>query len=127
KTPYILECEWAQAGTLRPGEEILLHDHRLLGGWDGAYSQQQGYLVGLLIGDGTLKSDKAVLSIWAPELRVVGGDMASVAHSASGIMKAAETAAATLAHRSDFRGWQRPIAGRNEMRMASGPLRKLMQ
>ena len=29
-------------------------------------------------------------------------------------LRAAEAAAATLPHRSDFRGWQRPIAGRGE-------------
>jgi ribonucleoside-diphosphate reductase alpha chain len=40
-------------------------------------------------------------------------------------MQAAERAMATLPHRSDFRGWQRPIAGRGEARLASGALRKL--
>ena len=40
-------------------------------------------------------------------------------------MRAAQTAAATLPHRSDFRGWQRCIDGRGEFRLASGPLRHL--
>src|SRR5207247_7461446 len=31
KTRYVLEVEWTQAGRLRPGDEIMLHDHRSLG------------------------------------------------------------------------------------------------
>jgi ribonucleoside-diphosphate reductase alpha chain len=64
----------------------MLHDHRSLLGWDGAYTQEQGYLIGLLVGDGTLKADKAVLSAWAPELKLVangGTDTAATAPAAS--------------------------------------------
>ena len=127
KTRYLMESEWATAGSLNPGDEILLHNHRALQGWNGARTQSEGYLIGLLIGDGTLKTDKAVLSVWAPELRLVGnGTPASDAeHSASGILSAAAAAAASLPHRSDFKGWQRPIGGRGEFRMASGALRQL--
>jgi ribonucleoside-diphosphate reductase alpha chain len=126
RTRYSLEVEWAAAAELRAGDELLLHDHRALLGWDGPYTEAQGYLIGLLIGDGTLKEDKAVLSAWAPELKQVanGGDR-SVGHSASGIMSAALAAARTLPHRADFHGWQRGIAGRGEFRLASGALRQL--
>lgn len=126
KTRYLLEAEWIAAGQLQPGDEILLHDHRALGGWDGVGTQAEGYLLGLLVGDGTLKSDKAVISVWAPELKAVGnGTMAYASTGAAGIVQAAETAAATLSHRVDFCGFQRPIAGRGEARMASGALRRL--
>ncbi|MDP3131778.1 MAG: LAGLIDADG family homing endonuclease, partial [Burkholderiaceae bacterium] len=91
--------------------------------------EAEGYLLGLLIGDGTLKADKAdkaVISIWAPELRQLGnGEVtreALVSSGAAGIVAAAEAAAATLAHRADFGGFQRPVAGRAEMRMASAPV-----
>ena len=40
-------------------------------------------------------------------------------------MRAAELAAMTLPHRSDFRGWQRRVHGRGEFRLVSGALRKL--
>ena len=40
-------------------------------------------------------------------------------------MQAAESAAYTLPHRSDFRGWQAPVAGRGEFRLASAALRNL--
>ena len=128
KTRYLIEPEWVAAGSLVPGDEILLHNHRALQGWDGAQTEQEGYLLGLLVGDGTLKSDKAVLSAWAPELRLVANGVPAgdgPGHSASGILRAAAAAAATLPHRADFRGWQRPIDGRGEFRMASGALRKL--
>jgi len=126
RTRYVLETAWTPAGELRPGDEVLLHNHRALGGWEGVGTEAEGYLLGLLIGDGTLKSDKAVLSVWAPELRAVGaGAVAYAATGAAGIVQAAETAAATLTHRADFRGFQRPVAGRGEARLASTALRDL--
>ncbi|MEO8855480.1 MAG: LAGLIDADG family homing endonuclease [Burkholderiaceae bacterium] len=125
KTRYLLESEWTRAGDLKPGDELVLNNHRAALGWEGAYTEAEGYLVGLLIGDGTLKSDEAVLSVWAPELRAVGGAPHAFAHSASGILRAAEAAAMGLPHRSDFRGWQRAVGGRGEFRLVSGALRKL--
>jgi len=127
KTRYVLESEWVAAGTLQPGDELMLHNHRSLQGWGGSGSQAEGYLMGLLIGDGTLKADKAVLSVWAPELKLVSGGtpVAVDAHSAQGIMDAAETAIRSLGHRADFCGWQRPLVARGEARMASGELKAL--
>ena len=129
KTRYTSEEEWVPAADLVPGDEIVLHNHRGLLGWDGPYTQAQGYLIGLLIGDGTLKQEKAVLSVWAPQLRLIGNAAAPAMpvdnHGAQGIMQAAQSAAATLPHRADFRGWQRPIAARGEARLASVPLRDL--
>ena len=134
KTRYTARTEWTAAGDLRAGDEILLQDHRELGGWDGAGTREEGYLLGLLIGDGTLKADKAVLSVWMPELKQVGNGVsrddpvsgqAGTASGALGILRAAEAAAATLKHRSDFKGFQRPVAGRGEIRLASGALKTL--
>ncbi|MDO8440154.1 MAG: LAGLIDADG family homing endonuclease [Polaromonas sp.] len=127
KTRYVIEAEWVAAHQLRPGDELVLNNHRALQGWEGAHTEAQGYLMGLLIGDGTLKTDKAVLSVWAPELKMVAGSdlLSTGVHSAQGIMAAAQAAIHTLDHRSDFRGWQRPIEGRGEVRMASAALRDL--
>ncbi len=123
KTRYCLEVEWVEAAHLRCGDEVMLHDHRAFEGWGGEGTQAEGYLLGLLIGDGTLKADKAVISVWAPELRVVGQSaMAYAASGADGIVRAATAAAATLPHRADFKGFQRPVAGRGEARMASAAL-----
>jgi ribonucleoside-diphosphate reductase alpha chain len=126
RTRYTLEAGWTEAAQLKAGDEILLHDHRALGGWDGVGTQAEGYLLGLLIGDGTLKSDKAVISVWAPELKLAAnGALAYAQTGAAGIVQAAEAAAATLPHRSDFQGFQRPVAGRGEARMACGAVRRL--
>jgi ribonucleoside-diphosphate reductase alpha chain len=126
KTRYTVESAWTPASQLCPGDEVLLHDHRASEGWDGDHTEAEGYLIGLLIGDGCLKADKAVLSAWAPELRAVGGDaQPSASHSASALMRAAEAAAMTLPHRADFRGWQRAVAGRGEFRLSSAALRRL--
>ena len=128
RTRYTLEAEWAEAGQLKAGDEILLHDHRALGGWDGTGTQAEGYLLGLLIGDGTLNNDKAVISVWAPELKLAANGAVSYAQTgAAGIVQAAEAAAATLSHRADFGGFQRPLSGRGEARMVSGAVRHLAQ
>ena len=125
KTRYLIESDWVKASELQAGDELVMHDHRALAGWEGNHTEAEGYLIGLLIGDGTLTADKAVLSAWAPELRAVGGAPHAVNHSASGILRAAETAAMSLPHRADFCGWQRAVAGRGEFRLASAALRRL--
>ena len=126
KTRYALQTEWVQAADLQAGDEVLLQNQRSLGGWDGVGTEEQGYLLGLLVGDGTLKSDKAVISVWAPEFKQVSNGTATVARSGvAGVIAAAEAAAATLTHRADFAGFQRPVAGRGERRMASAALRDL--
>ena len=58
---------------MRPGDHIVLHDHRALAAWQGAGTADQGYLIGLLMGDGVLKSDKAVLSAWPGRAVCNGG------------------------------------------------------
>ena len=125
RSRYLTHSDWCAAGELQAGDEIVLNDHRALEGWEGTGTAEEGYLLGLLIGDGRLHTSKAVLSVWAPELKVVGSDTRVENHSASGIMRAAEEAIATLPHRADFCGWQRPISNRGECRLASAALRDL--
>ena len=126
QTRYVTETAWAPAGELQPGDQVMLHQHRPLAGWDGAGTESEGYLLGLLIGDGVLKDDKAVISVWAPALRQVAqGAPLHAVSGADGIIAAAESAARTLPHRADFCGFQRAIQGRGERRMASSALRRL--
>jgi ribonucleoside-diphosphate reductase alpha chain len=117
------QVEWCAAGALRAGDRLLLNDHRTAARWAGAHTREQGYLTGLLIGDGTLKEDKAVLSAWLPALAVnAREEVAAVGVRA--VMQAAFEAAATLPQRADFTGWH-AVAGRNEYRLTLGSLRKL--
>ncbi|MDX8385517.1 MAG: LAGLIDADG family homing endonuclease [Gallionella sp.] len=125
-TRYMRETEWVKAGELRPGDKIVLHDHRSLSGWSGARTESEGYLIGLLIGDGVLKNDKAVLSVWdTAALKIANGEDMIPSEGVAGVMRSAEEAAHTLPHRADFKGWQKPISGRGEYRLATGALRTL--
>src|SRR5439155_9597179 len=63
-TRWTCETEWCAASELRAGDRIVLNDHRSNGSWGGEHTHEEGYLIGLLMGDGTLKSDTAVLSVW---------------------------------------------------------------
>ncbi len=76
--------------------------------------------MGLLLGDGTLKGDKAVLSSWCktPGRGEIDGS--------EGVRIEAFRYAAKLPHRADFRGWI-PVKGCNELRMALGSLKTLAQ
>ncbi|MFN0191122.1 MAG: LAGLIDADG family homing endonuclease [Aestuariivirga sp.] len=113
------ETEWITAEELGAGDEIVLNDHRELHSWLGKGTLDEGFLLGLLIGDGHLKTEKAVLSAW-PLAAVVNGQQQSL----TGTMRAAQEAAFKLPHRADFAGWFE-ISGRGEWRMASAPLRDL--
>ncbi|HEX8739038.1 MAG TPA: LAGLIDADG family homing endonuclease [Casimicrobiaceae bacterium] len=125
-TRYARELEWVPASALHAGDEIALHDHRELPEWEGEGRESDGYLLGLLIGDGWLRDEKAMLAVWTPELRRVGNAPVAWARtSATGIVAAVESAVAPLAHRADFRGFQRPIASHGQARLGSAALRDL--
>ncbi|MCW5749079.1 MAG: ribonucleoside reductase, partial [Alphaproteobacteria bacterium] len=121
ETRWRQEFAWRAAGALQPGERVVLHDHRAVASWPGAFDADQGYLLGLLVGDGTLNADKAVLSVW-PRATAANGESADP--DAASIMAAALHAARRLPHRSDFAGWAK-VAGRQEQRLALGALRHL--
>ncbi|MBM3582642.1 MAG: ribonucleoside-diphosphate reductase, partial [Alphaproteobacteria bacterium] len=120
-TRYRRDVEWVKAADLGPGDEIVLNDHRALAGWPGFGGEGEGYLLGLLIGDGTLKVDAAVLSVWKPRL-VANGDVA--ARGTEGVMAAALDAARGLPRRADFSGWTE-VPGRDESRLKLAALRDL--
>jgi len=121
QTRWRQETAWRAAGELKAGDRVVLHDHSAAGSWSGAFDADHGYLLGLLIGDGTLKADKAVLSVWS-RAAAVNGD--TVDHDAASIMDAALRAARRLPHRADFSGWM-AVEGRQEFRLATGALKQL--
>ncbi len=124
RTRWSADTAWVEAGALNPGDEIVLHDHGDLALWgdpvQAEADEAEGYLLGLLIGDGTLKADKAVLSVWTPAAVVNGDPVSGVAP----VMERALKAARSLEHRADFAGWW-PVAGRNEWRLSTAALTRL--
>ncbi len=122
-TRYATDTQWCAAGELRPGDRVLLNDHRANSQWVGPYSREEGYLTGLLVGDGVLKSDKAVLSVWKPAA-IANGPQAILTSGPDAVMAETLRAAKTLPHRSDFIGWM-PVPGRGEYRLALGALKRL--
>lgn len=117
------ETGWCAAGELRAGDRVLLNNHRDAAKWPGKHNDDEGYLIGLLMGDGVLKQDKAVLSVWKPAA-TANGDTVCVAPGIQAIMDNAFHAAQSLPHRSDFQGWHE-IRGRNEYRLSMQGIKRL--
>jgi ribonucleoside-diphosphate reductase alpha chain len=59
-------AEWTETRNVKPGERLLLHNHRHFWNWPGEYGEAEGYLTGLLLGEGTFKQDTAAASVWVP-------------------------------------------------------------
>ena len=117
KTRWRLESDWVAAGDLRPGDEVMLHDHR------SAVPVAQpgdarGYLLGLLIGDGVIRADKTLISVWP---RAACGNGAPLPNP---VMAHVEALLRSLPHRADFAGWQE-VAGRGEYRIGTAALTAL--
>ncbi|MBB5015394.1 LAGLIDADG family homing endonuclease [Rehaibacterium terrae] len=119
QTRWSLETEWCQAGRLAAGDRVLLNNHREGAEWAGARNFEEGFLLGLLVGDGTLKRDAAVLSVWSQAAAVNADSGAPVA-----LMDETLRCARRLPHRADFAGWME-VEGRGEYRLKLAALRDL--
>jgi ribonucleoside-diphosphate reductase alpha chain len=107
-TRWRLQTAWTPAGEIRTGDEVVIHDHRGGNLWSGPYGENEGYLLGLLIGDGTFSENQAQLCAW-PGAAAVPGFAASSGVEA--IMKSVETITAAMPHRGDYGGWRRSWNG----------------
>lgn len=79
---------WKKAGEINSSDSVVLHNHRGLC-WNGEGSFDEGYLLGVLVGDGTITNNKAILSTWDKDAGADGTILSC----------------APLKKRSDFRGW----------------------
>ncbi|MCF4152413.1 ribonucleoside-diphosphate reductase [Dethiosulfovibrio sp. F2B] len=114
-----MDFEWIPASDLSESDLLVLNNHRDFIGWNGRYTESEGYLMGLLLGDGTIKNGKAVLSVWMPE-KASNDD--SVGQDA--VMNKALSCALKLKHRSDFAGWT-SVSGRDEFRLSTSAIKQL--
>jgi ribonucleoside-diphosphate reductase alpha chain len=70
RSRYVLNAEWCEAGHLRPGDEIVVSNQRRAPAWSGAGTREQGWLLGMLVGDGTFRAEPremACLDLWGEE------------------------------------------------------------
>jgi len=51
------ETAWVKAGELKVGDLLVLNNHRELSGWTGEGTTEQGYLLGVLLGENMLKQE----------------------------------------------------------------------
>jgi ribonucleoside-diphosphate reductase alpha chain len=51
------ETTWVKAGELKAGDSLVLNNHREFSGWVGVGTTEQGYLLGLLLGEEMLKQE----------------------------------------------------------------------
>jgi ribonucleoside-diphosphate reductase alpha chain len=123
-TRYARETEWREAASLQPGDRVVLNNHRTLSGWPGLGSEAEGFLLGLLLGDGTLKTEGAILSVWTEAAQEVNGPPVMRLGLRTLMEAAARAAGEALQHRSDHAGWMK-VSGRNEWRFKSAALRDL--
>jgi ribonucleoside-diphosphate reductase alpha chain len=122
-TRWRLATEWCAAGDLQPGDKVLLQDHRSAPVWGSTLDRQmggkEGYLMGLLVGDGSFTESGAELSVWARP--AVGNSDIGVGGPYS-VMAAALDAARSF--NGEFSGW-REGRGRGEYRFAMGAITEL--
>ena len=71
---HVSATKWIEAGELNPGDRIVMHDHAQVQ-WAGFGGQDEGWLVGSLLGDGNLGPRSANLDYWGENR----AEMASVA------------------------------------------------
>ncbi len=119
-----IETEWTEAGNIKIGEYISLNNHREFSSWKGQtnYGENEGYLLGLLLGDGTFSENQVVLSVWE-EKKAANGDL-SENSNINTVMNFVENAISTLKKRADFSGWHK-ISGRDEYRLSLSSVTKI--
>jgi len=110
---YKINSDWEEAGKLKPGDKIIINVNKNYQ-WPGKYNNKEGYLIGLLIGDGTIKKDKVVLSSW--------GESAGNKN----VRRLVDKYTKDMPHRIDFKGWQN-LSERGEYRLSTGYLKKLVK
>lgn len=52
QTQHKQYSEWVAVSELKPGDKVLIHNHRGLSPWDGKGTEVEGWLLGSLLGDG---------------------------------------------------------------------------
>lgn len=108
------ERGWVPANELLPGDEVHVLDRK--GGFGREGSLDLGRVLGWLVGDGTVKSDRAVLSFWGDERELAASFRTAVDAVVRAPVLNRKYATATVA-----------VAERNETRVQSSRLREIAE
>ncbi len=109
---YKMDWAWKPVSSLKRGDKILINNHRGVDYWNGPGNFEEGYILGLLVGDGIIKQDKAILSTWGED---------------EGVKSVREYVLSILnkyPHRADFSGWYK-VKGRDEYRISTRFIKEL--
>jgi ribonucleoside-diphosphate reductase alpha chain len=102
------ETDWCAAGDLQAGDRIMLNDHRTRAAWQGAFGQEEGYLLGLLrAGGGHLENQDASIVLGTAAL-AANGAVAPLAEAAQVLMTTAQSAARVLVSDPAHVAWEQP-------------------
>jgi len=107
-TRWTQETAWTVAGQITVGDRLAIHNHRGAESWSGPHGENEGYLLGLLVGDGTFGDGQAQLRVWPDQAAVNSTDAES---GVAAVMRKVEEIVAGLPHRRDFTGWRVGGAG----------------
>lgn len=61
------DLSWVEVKDIKKGDKIKLQEHNLLT-WGGRGNRDEGFLLGMLVGDGTFSDGMARLSVWKDEV-----------------------------------------------------------
>ncbi len=105
---------WVEAGALQPGDELHVLDRK--GGFGAEGSLELGRVLGWLVGDGTIKTDRAVLSFWGEEREL-----------AQSFREAVDAVVRPSNLKREYATGVVAVAERNEARVQSSRLRELAE
>ena len=105
KTKYTLEKIWKPLSELKIGDFLLTGNNKNTK-WGGNGNFDEGYLLGLIYGDGYITVKKGVISIWEKD---------KGSHS---IKIEAEKIAKNMPHRKDFIGFQKKNRGVESLKLS---------
>ena len=106
-----VDAEWCEAGALVPGDGVILSDQRAGRPWSGEGDAEQGWLLGMLVGDGTFRSTPKAMAC----LDLSGDDRERMAECATSALRAPGMGIGRL--------WR--TDGDGEVRIASDTLTRL--
>lgn len=99
---------WVQASSLEPGSRLSVFcvEQRA---WGGRGTEEEGYLLGLLKGDGVIKARQAVLSVWSTSGYGHREFMASIDAAVAAALGGASYAWTEIPDRNEFRLQSAPL------------------